>query len=149
MVARSMKKGTFLTAILMAGLLIAGYYYVTSQMEKQQLQDAVDAKFKVELSNVLGSVSMTMNDYTYRFVLSSVAAAASIADLTSYEEQNDDLDISLHNLYIALREEKSRAAVMSRASEIRESIALLLVDPANKRATDKLKQLAEDTFFEG
>ncbi|GKU78975.1 hypothetical protein L3i20_v233720 [Paenibacillus sp. L3-i20] len=67
-----------------------------------------------------------MNDYAYRSVLSSVSNVASISDLTSYEEQNDNLDISLYNLYFSLREDKSKDKVLSRAVELRDTFTVLV-----------------------
>lgn len=66
---------------------------------------------------------MVINDYTYRSMISSVSNAAAISELTSFEELNDDLDISLNQLYISLR------------------------DPINHEATDRIIQINNDTFF--
>ncbi|AEI41681.1 hypothetical protein KNP414_03123 [Paenibacillus mucilaginosus KNP414] len=92
-------------------------------------------------------MSLTMNDDTYRSVLSSVSNAASISDLTSYEEQNDSLDISLEYLYISLREDKSKDKVLSRADELRDIFLVIMTDPASKEATDKILKITEETFL--
>lgn len=124
-----------------------GYNYVEEHTKARSLQSSIDAKFKFELSQARDSFSMVMNDYTYRYVLSSVSNVASSSELTSYGEQNDDLDISLHNLYISLREDKSKDEVLSRADELRDIFMELVNDPASKEATDKLIQIADETFF--
>ncbi|RCW38755.1 hypothetical protein [Paenibacillus prosopidis] len=142
-----MKKWAFCISLLFLGLIIMGYNYVEGNTKAQNLQNSIDTKFKYELSNVLGSLSMMMNDYTYRSVLSSVSNVASISELTSYEEQNDNLDISLYNLYISLREDKSKDKVLSRADELRDVFMVLVTDPASKEATDKLIQITDETFF--
>ncbi|WP_141505293.1 hypothetical protein [Paenibacillus luteus] len=142
-----MKKWAFLISLLILGFIIMGYNYVEESTKAQNLQNSIDTKFKHELSNVLGSFSMMMNDYTYRSVLSSVSNVASISELTSYEDQNDNLDISLYNLYISLREDKSKEKVLSRADELRDVFMMLVTDPASKEATDKLIQITDETFF--
>ncbi|MGF7033584.1 hypothetical protein J2T17_004532 [Paenibacillus mucilaginosus] len=137
-----MRKWAFLIALLVAGLAISGYSY----FKAQKLQTSIDNRFKHELSSVLSNLSLTMNDDTYRSVLSSVSNAASISDLTSYEEQNDSLDISLEYLYISLREDKSKDKVLSRADELRDIFLVLMTDPASKEATDKILKITEELF---
>ncbi|AFH62465.1 hypothetical protein ACVNS2_17615 [Paenibacillus caseinilyticus] len=138
-----MRKWAFLIALLVAGLAISGYSY----FKAQKLQTSINNRFKHELSSVLSNLSLTMNDDTYRSVLSSVSNAASISDLTSYEEQNDSLDISLEYLYISLREDKSKDKVLSRADELRDIFLVLMTDPASKEATDKILKITEETFL--
>ncbi|MCG7214377.1 hypothetical protein [Paenibacillus mucilaginosus] len=138
-----MRKWAFLIALLVTGLAISGYSY----FKAQKLQTSIDNRFKHELSSVLSNLSLTMNDDTYRSVLSSVSNAASISDLTSYEEQNDSLDISLEYLYISLREDKSKDKVLSRADELRDIFLVIMTDPASKEATDKILKITEETFL--
>ncbi|KRE88284.1 hypothetical protein ASG89_34870 [Paenibacillus sp. Soil766] len=140
-------KWAFFISFLVLCFIIMGYNYVKGSTKAQDLQNAIDTKFKLELSHVLSSLSMKMNDYSYRSVLSSVSNVASISELTSYEEQNDNLDISLYNLYISLREDKSKDKVLSRADELRDVFTVLVRDPASKEATDKIIQITDETFF--
>jgi hypothetical protein len=90
---------------------------------------------------------MEVNDYTYRSMISSVSNAAAISELTSFEKLNDDLDISLYQLYIALREERSKDKVLLRIEELREIFSMLVRDPINHEATDRIIQINNDTFF--
>lgn len=90
---------------------------------------------------------MQVDDYAYRSIISNVNSLAVMSELTSYEELNDDLDISLHNLYISLREEKSKEKVLARNEELREIFFTMVQDPASKEATNKLIQIAHETFF--
>lgn len=133
--------------LLLIGLVITGYKYADSRHEVKDLQSSIDAKFRYELSEVLGSLNKEMDDYTYRSFLSNMSDAAALSDLTSYEEQNDELDVSLYSLFVALREEKSKDKVLARADELREVFKVLVMEPANKEATDQINQITKETFF--
>ncbi|SEM50067.1 hypothetical protein SAMN05518847_1012 [Paenibacillus sp. OV219] len=80
-------------------------------------------------------------------MISSVSSVAAMSELTSFEDVNDDLDISLHNLYISLREVKSKDRVLARTEELHEVFFTLVQDPSSKEATNKLIQIANETFF--
>ncbi|MNR55996.1 hypothetical protein D3C85_1764790 [compost metagenome] len=70
-----------------------------------------------------------------------------MSGLTSFEKVNDDLDISLYNLYISLREEKSKEKILARIEELHEIFFIMVQDPTSKEATNKLIQIADETFF--
>ncbi|AEI44528.1 hypothetical protein KNP414_06004 [Paenibacillus mucilaginosus KNP414] len=53
----------------------------------------------------------------------------------------------MNNLYIALREDKSKDKVLSRADELRDIFILLVQDPASKEAVEKIIDITEETFF--
>ncbi|SDT43407.1 hypothetical protein SAMN05444162_4276 [Paenibacillaceae bacterium GAS479] len=143
-----LKKWFFLfISILILGLIIMSYKYVEANNKAQDLQNSIDAKFKTELSILGGSFNVKMEDYEYRSVLSRVSTVASISDITSYEDQNDNLDISLYNLYVALNNDKSKEKVLFRAGELRDIFMTLRLDPSSKEATDKLMQINDETFF--
>ncbi|MGW7160153.1 hypothetical protein [Paenibacillus taichungensis] len=143
-----MKKiGTYIIVLLTLSLIILGFKFVESQNQRKELQNSIDNSFRYEISNVLHSFSMVVNDYTYRSMISSVSNAAAISELTSFEKLNDDLDISLNQLYISLREERSKDKVLSRIEELREIFSMLVRDPINHEATDRIFQITNDTFF--
>lgn len=145
-----MKKRMNLKVILLLsiiGFIFTGLKYLEVQNRNKELQNAIDSTFKYQLSNVLNSFSVVVNDYTYRSMLSSVSNAASMSELTTYEEVNDDLDVSLYHLYLSLREEKSKDLTLSRIEELREIFFTLVLDPTSKEATDKLNQINKETFF--
>lgn len=131
--------------LIILGFIFMGYNYVVEHNKARSLQGSIDAKFKFELGQARDSFSMEMNDYTYRSVLSSVSNAASSSELTSYEKQNDDLDISLYNLYLSLREDKSKDKVLSRADDLRDIFAMLVTDPSSREATDRLIRIAGES----
>jgi|GEM_PF-1508746 len=145
-----MKKEKYLQLFLvicMAGLILICLKYVEVQNSNKELQHSINNAFRHQLSNVLGSFSVEVNDYTYRDMLSNVFSAARMSELTTYEDRNDELDIILHNLYFSLREEKSKDSILSKVDELRDIFLLLVQDPANKEATDKLSLLTNETFF--
>ncbi|PIH61054.1 hypothetical protein [Paenibacillus sp. LK1] len=143
-----MKKiSTYIIVLLTLSLIILGFKFVESQNQRRELQNSIDNSFRYEISNVLHSFSMVVNDYTYRSMISSVSNAAAISELTSFEKLNDDLDISLNQLYISLREERSKDKVLSRIEELREIFSVLVRDPINHEATDRIFQITNDTFF--
>ncbi|NUU53843.1 hypothetical protein HP548_07090 [Paenibacillus taichungensis] len=143
-----MKKiSTYIIVLLTLSLIILGFKFVESQNQRKELQNSIDNSFRYEISNVLHSFSMVVNDYTYRSMISSVSNAAAISELTSFEKLNDDLDISLNQLYISLREERSKDKVLSRIEELREIFSMLVRDPINHEATDRIFQITNDTFF--
>ncbi|WP_170308050.1 hypothetical protein [Paenibacillus dakarensis] len=90
---------------------------------------------------------MRVDDYTYRSMISSVYNVAAMSELTSYEKINDELDISLYNLYISLREEKSKDKVLERIEELHDIFFIMVQDPTSKEATNKLIKIADETFF--
>ncbi|MEK3885787.1 hypothetical protein [Paenibacillus sp. PL2-23] len=100
-------KSKYIIIILTICLGIMSLLLVESQRQKKGLQDAIDRAYVMQLNNVLGSFSMIVNDYTYRSMISDVSKAATNSELTSYKGINDELDISIYNLFIALREDKS------------------------------------------
>lgn len=143
-----MKKiSTYIIVLLTLSLIILGSKFVESQNQRKELQNSIDNSFRYEISNVQHSFSMVVNDYTYRSMISSVSNAAAISELTSFGKLNDDLDISLYQLYISLREERSKDKVLSRIEELREIFSMLVRDPINHEAIDKIIQINNDTFF--
>ncbi|WP_223067422.1 hypothetical protein [Paenibacillus caui] len=146
-----MKRSGYLLLLFLimslVSLAIVSSKYIEAQNKNNELQRSIDNTFKYQLSNTLSSFSMIVNDYTYRSMLSSVATVASLSELTSYADINDDLDISLHNLFISLREDKSKDKVLLRVDEIREIFFMLVQEPTSKEATDRLSQIANETFF--
>ncbi|MFJ2042521.1 hypothetical protein ACIOBL_02905 [Paenibacillus taichungensis] len=143
-----MKKiSTYIIVLLTLSLIILGSKFVEFQNQRKELQNSIDNSFRYEISNVQHSFSMVVNDYTYRSMISSVSNAAAISELTSFGKLNDDLDISLYQLYISLREERSKDKVLSRIEELREIFSMLVRDPINHEATDRIIQINNDTFF--
>lgn len=143
-----MKKiSTYIIVLLTLSLIILGSKFVESQNQRKELQNSIDNSFRYEISNVQHSFSMVVNDYTYRSMISSVSDAAAISELTSFGKLNDDLDISLYQLYISLREERSKDKVLSRIEELREIFSMLVRDPINHEAIDRIIQINNDTFF--
>jgi uncharacterized protein YigA (DUF484 family) len=140
-------KSTYIIILLSLSLIIVSFKFVESQSQRKELQNSIDIAFRHQLSIVLGSFSMEVNDYTYRSMISSVSNVAAMSELTSYEDINDNLDISLYNLYISLREEKSKDKVLSRIEELREIFNIMFQDPANNKATDRIIQITNETFF--
>ncbi|SEA32347.1 hypothetical protein [Paenibacillus sp. 276b] len=138
---------TYIIVLLTLSLIILGFKFVESQNQRKELQNSIDNSFRYEISNVQHSFSMVLNDYTYRSMISSVSNAAAISELTSFEKLNDDLDISLYQLYISLREERSKDKVLLRIEELREIFSMLVRDPINHEATDRIIQINNDTFF--
>lgn len=138
---------TYIIVLLTLSLIILGFKFVESQNQRKELQNSIDNSFRYEISNVQHSFSMVVNDYTYSSMISSVSNAAAISELTSFEKLNDDLDISLYQLYIALREERSKDKVLLRIEELREIFSMLVRDPINHEATDRIIQINNDTFF--
>ncbi|MNL22805.1 hypothetical protein D3C87_1441650 [compost metagenome] len=141
------KKSTYIIILLILCFAILLFKFFESQNQRNELQNSIDTAYKLQLSNVLGSFSMEVNDYTYRSMISSVYNVAVMSELTSFEKINDDLDISLYNLYISLREEKSKDKVLVRIEELHEIFFKMIQDPASKEATNKLIQIANETFF--
>lgn len=145
-----MNKSRYVLLLLILSLVtlaLIGFKYFEAQNKNKELQRSIDNTFKYQLSNVLSSFSMEVNEYTYRSMLSSVSNIASLSELTSYADVNDDLDISLHNFFISLREDKSKEKVLLRIEEIREIFFMLNQELTSKEATDKLSQISDETFF--
>ncbi|WP_020615531.1 hypothetical protein [Paenibacillus daejeonensis] len=143
-----MKRNTYIIAILSVLVVILGFKIISSENINRDIQRLNDQTFKHQLGMLIGSFSVEVNEYTYRGMIASVYSLASMSTLTSYEDINDDLDVSLHNLYISLREERSKALVLSRIDELRDLFYIMQQDPSNQKATDKLIEITNETFFE-
>ena len=141
------KKSTYIIFALSVLLIILSVRLLKVQNQRIQLQDSIDSTFKAQLGITLSSFSVEVNDNTYRSMVSSVYNVATLSELTSYEEINDSLDISLYNLFISLREDKSKNLVLSKIDELREIFFALVLDPTDKKATDQITQIVSDTFF--
>lgn len=141
------KKNTIIIVLLSLSVCILSFMLVESQRQRTEIQNSIDLAFKYQLSNALSSFSMEVNDYSYRAMISSVYNVAAMSELTSFEESNDDLDISLHNLYISLREDKSKDKVLARTEELHDIFFQLVQDPDSHEATDKLFKISNETFF--
>ncbi|GKU76497.1 hypothetical protein L3i20_v208940 [Paenibacillus sp. L3-i20] len=87
-----MKNCTYVISLLVLGLIILGFNYVNKNTKARNLQASIDTKFKIELSDVRDNFVVVINDYKYRTVsvLSSISNVATISELTSYKEQNDN-----------------------------------------------------------
>ncbi|WP_239616816.1 hypothetical protein [Cohnella mopanensis] len=145
-----MKRSRYLILLLIlciVGLVFSSLKYFEIQNKNEDLQNSINRSFKYQLGNVLSSFSMEVNDYNYRSMLASVSNAASLSELTTYEKDNDSLDVCLYNLYFSLREDKSKDLTLSRIDELREIFFLLVQEPTSKEATDKLSQITNETFF--
>ncbi|WP_271755167.1 hypothetical protein [Cohnella sp. JJ-181] len=138
---------TYIIIVLSMCCAIFLFKFIESQDQRRDLENSIDVAYKQQLSNVLGSFSMQVNEYTYRSMISSVYSALEMSELTSYDKVNDDLDIGLHYLYISLREEKSKEKVLARTEELHDIFFMMVQDPTSKEATDKLIQIADETFF--
>lgn len=141
------KKSTYIIIVLSICCAILLFKSFGNQSQERGIQSAVDTTFKQQLGTVLGSFSMRVDDYTYRSMISSVYSVAAMSELTSYEKINDELDISLYNLYISLREEKSKDKVLERIEELHDIFFIMVQDPTSKEATNKLIKIADETFF--
>jgi len=137
-----------LLSVLVLGLIFLSLKYTEAQNRNKLLQLSIDETFKQQLSQVLSSFSMEVNDYTYRSMLSSVSNVVSLSELTTYDNVNDDLDISLHYLYVSLREDRSKDETLSRIDELRDIFYKLVQDPSSKDATDRMIKITNKTFFE-
>ncbi|WP_379250440.1 hypothetical protein [Paenibacillus sp. GCM10028914] len=145
-----MKKRTYLILLFILciiGFVFINFKYIDVKNKHDELQKAIDDRFRYQLSNVQSSFGMEVNDYTYRFMLSSVSNAVSLSELTTFEDVNDELDVSLHSLYVSLREERSKDKTLLRIDEIREIFSMLVLEPTSKEATDKLFEITKETFF--
>ncbi|CAN7249388.1 hypothetical protein LJR153_001080 [Paenibacillus sp. LjRoot153] len=140
-------KKTYLIILLVFALVFIGYKYTDAVKSSKQLQSSIDKNFKSQLSNISSSLSMKVDETSYRIILTSVSNAAAMSVLTSYENLNDNLDISLYNLYISLREEKSKNKVLARTDELREIFMKLVNEPSNKDALVSLMKFTDETFF--
>jgi hypothetical protein len=111
------------------------------------LQVSVDQAFRTQLSEIHSNLSLELNDYSYHRARESVAGARAIAYLTTYEEENDLLDIAFDHLYITMREDKSQPKVKENIEELREIINILNMNPKNKEALDKILAFSDKTYF--
>ncbi|MFC5528881.1 hypothetical protein [Cohnella yongneupensis] len=144
----SMKnKSTYLILALIIILIYFSLKLSSSQNQRIELQNHIDFKYKSQIGLVLGSFSTIVDDYTYRDMISNVLSLSVMSELTTYEKKNDDLDISLHNLYISLRENRSKDKVLARVDEVREAFFIMSQDPSSREATNKLIEISNDTFF--
>lgn len=134
--------------LCIAYLIFTILQYDKVKDQNEELQKANDALFKVQLNNALSSFEMEVNDYTYRSMLANVSNAAVLSELTTFEQANDDLDISLNNLYIALREDKSKDLTLARIDELRNIFTMLVRNPASKTATERMNWITDETFFD-
>lgn len=140
-----MKK--ILLILLIFSLRFISFKYIETNKSKQELQNSIDKAFKYQLSKIRDSLSLKVDESSYRMILTSTSNAATMSKLTSYEDVNDNLDISLHNLYISLREEKSKNKVLARTAELRDIFLKLVDEPTNKEALDNLMKITDETFF--
>ncbi|WP_166243114.1 hypothetical protein [Paenibacillus turpanensis] len=142
-----MKTKRFTYIVLIITLLVVGFAFMNVHHAKKELQASIDQTFKSNIGRVLDSLSLKASEDSYRMILASVLSAASMAEITTFEANNDDLDIALHNLFIALRNEQSREKVLQRTQELHDLFFKLMTSPDSREATDKLLQIANETFF--
>lgn len=142
-----MKKKTYIIYILLICSAVLLFSLVKSVEQRKNLQNSIDYAYMQQLHNVLGSLSLLVEEYSYRLMISSVYSVSQMSELTSYEKINDDLDISLHYLYISLREEKSKEKVLARIEELHDIFFIMVQDPTSKEATNRLFEIANETFF--
>lgn len=139
-------KSKYIIIVLSICSLLLGMKVIEYHNLKKDLQDSIDNSFKYQLNQVLNSFSMIVNDYTYRSMISSLSAATATSGLTTYQKINYDLELSLHQLYISLREDQSMNKVLEHTDELRELFLILVQDPVNREATDKIFRIAEESF---
>lgn len=139
-------KSKYIIIVLSICSLLLGMKVIEYHNLKKDLQDSIDNSFKYQLNQVLNSFSMIVNDYTYRSMISSLSAATATSGLTTYQKINYDLELSLHQLYISLREDQSKNKVLEHTDELRELFFILFQDPVNREATDKIFRIAEESL---
>ncbi|MFF2091353.1 hypothetical protein [Paenibacillus sp. NPDC058174] len=138
-----MLKSRHTAAVILILAAIILLFSIFSLVKKQEaVQNKIDRTFIEQLSNVITGFSMKLTGdegiSSYQRCIASVAAAAAMSPLTSYEEENDELDIALHNLYMAMLNADYKEEIVSNDALFRELFLNLSRNPKDKGTTDAI-----------
>jgi type V secretory pathway adhesin AidA len=110
----------------------------------ENYQDMIDRTFKYQLSEVVASFSVELtgeNNTGYNECIASVAAASALSGLSSFEQENDLIDIGLNNFYKAMLNPDNKEKVIKNIKSIRDIINKLYMNPTDVKTTDELNNL--------
>ncbi|MBM7568443.1 hypothetical protein [Paenibacillus sacheonensis] len=109
------------------------------------VQQMADNSFRYQLGEAASSFGKDMDEDEASFhqCVAAVSAAAALAKLTSFEKQNDGIDVVLDGFGKNLLNPSNRAAVLGKAPELRELFAKLNQNPADKETTNKLAEFGD------
>lgn len=150
-----MRKGRILMGLMIVALVILvvlGIKYKNLSAEQDSQQRQIDNAFKTSLNFAMsgfavdfqGSQDENLTEYSYNEAMSNLAAAAQLSNLTTYEDENDYLDISLFGLYKLMEQKEYKQSVVKRAKAIYDNLLKLTQNPADKEATKSIIKLTDE-----
>ncbi|MFX3634690.1 MAG: hypothetical protein ACE3L7_12705 [Candidatus Pristimantibacillus sp.] len=83
------------------------------------------------------------NSGEYDKCIASVATAAGLSNLSSYEEENDLIDVVLQNFYGAMLVPENKAKLIQDSEKIRGLFVRLLMNPSDIETTTELSHYVE------
>ncbi|BBI34158.1 hypothetical protein [Cohnella abietis] len=144
------RRGTAsLIAIIIILMVLLGFCInskVSSDNKAEAIQDRIDKTFVYQLGEAASSFGRDLSNddnSDYENCVASVAAASSVANLSSYEDDNDLIDLALDSLYRAMLNSDKKENVIHNAVTIREIFVKLNVNPADTEATSELSKVID------
>ncbi|WP_042166549.1 hypothetical protein [Paenibacillus gorillae] len=132
--------------LILAAIILL--FSISALVKKQEgVQNKIDRTFIEQLSNVITGFSMKLTGdesaASYQRCIASVAAAAALSPLTSFERTNDLLDIALHNLYMAMLNPDYRDEIVNNVDLFRELFYTLSRNPKDEGTTNAIIKFTE------
>jgi hypothetical protein len=139
------------SVIIILGVFLT-YWMILKSKSDDKLnfkQEMIDKTFKYQLGESASSFGKELSDgnnNNYEQCVASVAAASSLAKLSSYEANNDSIDVGLDGFYKALINADKKEVVIKNAEEIRNIFIKLNLDPTDSETTKELNNLVQSFY---
>jgi hypothetical protein len=151
-----MLKSKNVITILVAVIIILVVFLIycvnlksNSEDKLKYKQYTIDITFKYQLGESASCFGTDFNDgnnSNYERCVASVAAASSVSKLSSYEANNDGIDVGLDGFYKAMINADKKEMVIKNAEEIRNIFIKLNIDPTDSETTKELNNLVQSFY---
>jgi hypothetical protein len=153
-----MKKGKtlLLIIILLFSLLWLSVRYVNLSSKYNLQQENINKTFISSLGIAISGFAVDLNStsnesnarYMYNESMSNLVSATKLVRFTTYERENDSLDVALHSLYNLMEQDKYKKSIIAKSIQIHDNLVKLSLDPTDKESTDNISKLADEIIQE-
>lgn len=132
--------------VILAVALVQNIKARNSNHESRRfLQQMADNAFRYQLSLIATSFGKDLDEdeASYNQCVAAVSSAASLAELTTFEKQNDSIDLVLDHFSKNLFNPANRETIVQHSAQLREMFAKLQLNPEDAATTKLLSDFEE------
>ncbi|EFM09682.1 hypothetical protein PaecuDRAFT_3731 [Paenibacillus curdlanolyticus YK9] len=147
-----MRKRKFIFSLYIILLILLASYIVsikindTNQQSRiNEIQKNINDTFLYQISQFNTCLNIqTFEGEDYKKCLSSVSTASTLSNLTSFEKNNDLLDVTLNKFYIALLNLKDVSIINKNSSTLADIFSAMHNNPEEEKVTNSLLEFTNN-----